>query len=154
MDKKKPAAKSKAAGKKNSVKTRKRSTGWARTKEYPHKRHPAYYRKQQGDNIEYVTFTHSDAVDLGKEKVPTKKLNKNIDYKNKGENRYSHVLPRVYEGERSALGKGTNDFKLDKSDKATVDKIFATGKRYPVPRPGGKDKSKKSDNQIGHKKRK
>ena len=44
MDKKKPAAKSKAAGKKNSVKTRKRSTGWARTKEYPHKRHPAYYR--------------------------------------------------------------------------------------------------------------
>jgi len=143
MDKKKPAAKSKVAGKKNSVKNRKRSTGWAYTKKYPHKNHPAYYRKQKDNDIEYVTFTHSEVVDLGKEKVPTKKLNKNIDYKNKGENRYSHVLPRVYEGERSALGKGTNDFKLDKSDKATVDKIFATGKRYPVPRTGGKDKQKK-----------
>ncbi|MFQ9737745.1 MAG: hypothetical protein ACLR06_08405 [Christensenellaceae bacterium] len=75
---------------------------------------------------------------MGKEKVSTKKLNKNIDYKNKGENRYSHVLPRVYEGERSALGKGTNDFKLDKSDKATVDKIFATGNVIPFPDPAEK----------------
>lgn len=47
-----------------------RNTGWARTKEYPHKKHPATYRRKStgSDDIEYITFTHSPEVDFG-EKV-------------------------------------------------------------------------------------
>ena len=68
---------------------RKRSTGWAHTKKYPHKNHPAYFRKTGQDDIEYVTFTHSEKVDFDKENkgkpiekhdvVKTRKLKVNID---------------------------------------------------------------------------
>ena len=121
-----------------------RSTGWAHTKEYPHKRHPALFRKKSGDDIEYVTFTHSEKVDFDKYKktlpkekhdvVHTLKLNVNIDKSQKGDGKYSRVIPRVYDGKRSSLGKGTNGYKLDKSDHPLIDSIFKTGKRYSVPK--------------------
>ena len=119
-----------------------RNTGWAYTKFYPHKSHPAYFRKQGGDNIEYVTFTHSGIVDfdehkktLPKEKhdvVKTEKLLFNIGKNKKGDSNYSHVVPRVYIGKRSSLGRGTNEFKLHKDDHPLIDLIFRTGKRYSV----------------------
>ena len=138
------------AKKKNN---RKRLTGWAHTKKYPHKNHPAYFRKKGQDDIEYVTFTHSSEVDFDKDnkkkpiekhdKVVTKKLNKNIDSKRKGDSKYSHIVPRVYEGTRSALGTGTNDYKLDNADIPLVDSIFQNAKRYKVPFTGNKPKKKK-----------
>lgn len=38
-----------------------KNTGWAKTKSYPHERHPATYRRKSAgsDDIEYITFTHS-----------------------------------------------------------------------------------------------
>ena len=43
-----------------------KNTGWAKTKSYPHERHPATYRRKSAgsDDIEYITFTHSPAVEL------------------------------------------------------------------------------------------
>lgn len=132
---------------------RKRSTGWAHTKKYPHKNHPAYYRKTGQDDVEYVTFTHSGKVDFDKgnkskpandhDVVETQKLSVNIDKTERGKGQYSHVIPRVYEGKRSALGEGTNRYKLSETDKPLIDDIFKNGKRYKVPRSGSKPKNKK-----------
>lgn len=132
---------------------RKRSTGWAHTKKYPHKNHPAYFRKTGQDDVEYITFTHSEEVDFDKDNkrkpvekhdvVKTCKLKVNIDKTEKNKGEYSHVVPRVYEGKRSALGAGTNKYKLAEDDRTTVDYIFKNGKRYKVPRTGNKPKSKK-----------
>lgn len=132
---------------------RKRSTGWAHTKKYPHKNHPAYFRKTGQDDVEYVTFTHSYEVDFDKDNkakpiekhdiVKAQKLKVNIDKTEKNKGEYSHVVPRVYEGKRSALGAGTNKYKLAEDDKTTVDYIFKNGKRYKVPRTGNKPKNKK-----------
>lgn len=122
---------------------RKRSTGWAKTKWYPHKKHPAFYKREGQDDIEYVTFTHSKKVTFPSgESIDTVDLDYNIDYSNKGDHRYSHVVPRVYKGKRSALGKDTNEYRLEKSDRDKVDKIFTTGKRYPVPHTGNSIKKK------------
>ena len=43
-----------------------KNTGWARTKEYPHKKHPATYRRKStgSDDIEYITFTHSPEYEV------------------------------------------------------------------------------------------
>lgn len=132
---------------------RKRSAGWAHTKKYPHKNHPAYFRKTGQDDVEYVTFTHSCEVDFDKDNkakpiekhdiVKAQKLKVNIDKTEKNKGEYSHVVPRVYEGKRSALGAGTNKYKLAEDDKTTVDYIFKNGKRYKVPRTGNKPKNKK-----------
>ena len=137
------------AKKKNN---RKRSTGWAHTKKYPHKNHPAYFRKTGQDDVEYVTFTHSSEVDFDKDNkrkpiekhdiVTTRKLNVNIDKTERSSGEYSHVIPRVYEGKRAALGAGTNKYKLADEDKPTVDDIFKNGKRYKVPHTGSKPKNK------------
>lgn len=128
-------------------KNRKRSTGWARTKEYPHKKHPATYRRKNGDEIEYLTFTHSDEVDFGeKGKVRTVPLFENISSserkKNKaqglkhGENR-SYVYPTVYVGKRSALGKETDEFEPVDFDKKRIGKMFEVFPRENVPTTGG-----------------
>ena len=100
-----------------------------------------------------MTFTHSEKVEFDKNKkakpiekhdiVVTRKLNINIDKTEKKKGQYSHVIPRVYEGKRSALGTGTNTYKLAEEDKPTVDDIFKNGKRYKVPRTGNKPKNKK-----------
>jgi hypothetical protein len=131
---------------------KKRSTGWAKTKRIPHKRHPALFRKKSGDDIEYITFTHSKIVDFDKDnkKKPLEKhdivkaepLNVNIGNDEKGE-KLSYVVPRVYDGKRSALGEGTTDYKLDKSDESLIDKIFETGKHYKVEYSGNSKNDKK-----------
>ena len=58
-----------------------RNTGWAKTKSYPHERHPATYRRKStgSDDIEYITFTHSSEVDFGeKGKVHTVPMLDNV----------------------------------------------------------------------------
>ena len=120
-----------------------RSTGWARTKKFPHARHPAFYKKKSKNNeIEYITFTHSDEVDFDSDNenkpiehhdiVKPRKLSKNIS-KNKGDKKDSYVVPRVYEGQRSALGQNTDEFGYDNSDKAIIDDVFNNAPRYKVP---------------------
>ncbi len=111
-------------------KNRKRLTGWARTKEYPHKKHPATYHRKGSNEIEYITFTHSKEVDFGKKgKVRTIPLLDNISplerEKNKkyGKNR-SYAYPRVFIGKRSALGKETDEFNPVDSDKEYIKKMF------------------------------
>ena len=126
---------------------RKRSTGWARTKDYPHKKHPATYRRKNGDEVEYITFTHSDEVDLGQHgKVRTVPLLDNISpaerKKNNdqglkhGENR-SYAYPKVYVGKRSALGKETDEFEPVDFDKKRIGKMFEVFPRENVPTTGG-----------------
>lgn len=138
------------AKKKNN---RKRSTGWARTKEYPHKKHPAAYKRKGNDDIEYIAFTHSAEVDLhDKGKVRTVPLLDNISPaerkrnkqqgKKKGENR-SYAYPKVYEGKRSALGKETDEFDPVDFDKKRIGKMFETFPCENVPVTGGKTKYRK-----------
>lgn len=113
-------------------KTRSRSDGWAITSFSSHKRHPAYYRKKN-DNIEYVTFTHSEEVAFSPtDKVRTKKLKHNIDKKSK-DSRYSHVVPRVYYGSRDSLGRETNKYSLDKEDRPLIEGGFRSWERRPSP---------------------
>lgn len=120
-----------------------RKTGWARTKWYPLKWHPAYYKRQGKDDIKFVTFTHSDEVKFDNDdRERTTQLNVNINRKKKGEKDFSHVVPRVYQGKRSALGKETDEFRLDKSDFDKVDSVFRNGKVYPVPYTSNSKKKK------------
>ena len=134
---------------------RNRKNGWARTKDFPHKKHPATYYRIGADNdsVEYITFTHSEEVDLGdKGKVRTVPLLDNISpaerAKNKqegkkfGENR-SYAYPVVFVGKRSALGKETDEFEPVDFDKKRIGKMFLVFPRQNVPFTGGKSKNKK-----------
>ncbi len=64
---------------------RKSNYGWARTKKYPHERHPANYARKVEDNIEYITFTHSPEVKHDGKNMPPKSILDNIP---KGHIRY------------------------------------------------------------------
>ena len=69
---------------------RKGKSGWAHTKWFPHASHPAtYYRKSPSDDsVEYITFTHSEEVDLGdKGKVRTVPLLDNISPAERAKNK-------------------------------------------------------------------
>ena len=138
------------AKKKNN---RKRSTGWAHTKIYPHERHPANYKRTGKDDIEYITFTHSEKVDLcDKGNVRTVPLLDNIspaereknkrENKKKGENR-SYAYPKVFVGKRSALGKETDEFSPVDFDKKRIDKMYEVFPRENVPVTGGNTKYRK-----------
>ena len=139
-------------GKKNNRK--RKSSGWAYTKDYPHASHPSAYRRKRSnsDSIEYITFTHSDMVDFGaKGKVRTVPLLDNISpverRKNKeqgkkfGENR-SYAYPKVFVGKRSALHKETDEFAPVDFDKKRINKMFEVFPRENVPITGGKKKYK------------
>ena len=140
--------------KKNNRK--RKTTGWAKTKSYPHERHPAAYRRKGAgsDDIEYITFTHSDMVDFrDKGKVRTIPLLDNISAierrKNKesgrkfGENR-SYAYPKVFVGKRSALHSETDEFSPVEFDKQRIGKMFEVFPRENVPTTGGKSKYKKN----------
>lgn len=101
---------------------RKRSKyGFARTKEDPHKRHPALYKKESSDDIKYVTFTHSPVVkdENGNPTIITIPLTSNIDPKERGKSK-SYIFPKSYKGKRSSLGKEITDLSLTKEDKEIV----------------------------------
>lgn len=133
---------------------RQRLSGWAHTKDYPHKNHPAKYKKQGEDNVNYVTFTHSDVVELPNgERVETIPLTSNINPAERG-NSISHVYPKVFKGKRSALGPEAKEFSLTKEDKEKVDKLFKELPVEEVPVTGGAGHFKKQDNKQSCKKKK
>lgn len=128
-------------GKKNN--RSRKSSGFAHTKKYPHERHPAHYRKKGADDIEYLTFTHSDEVILRNgESVKTIPLKSNITPSERGK-RKSYVYPKVYLGKRSALGKDTNEYSIPLEDKADVDRFFRELPKEKVKFTGSKPKGKK-----------
>lgn len=101
---------------------RKRSKyGFAKTKEDPHRMHPAFYRKKSSDEIDYVTFTHSPIVydEKGNPIAVTIPLTSNISPKERGK-KISYIYPKSYNGKRSALGIEENDYSLTKEDKKIV----------------------------------
>lgn len=138
--------------KKNNRK--RKSSGWAKTKNYPHERHPATYRRKgsKNDDIEYITFTHSPEVDLGNKKIRTVPLLDNISpderRRNKaqgkkfGENR-TYAYPKVFVGKRSALHEEINEFDPVDFDKKRISKMFKVFPRENVPLTGGKGKYRK-----------
>ena len=138
------------------MKKRYRKNGWAHTKNYPHKRHPAYYRKVKDNLVEYVTFTHSLFVDLDKnnKNIPKEehriihciRLNDNINGYNK-DNDYSYVLFRVFVGNRSGLGKETKEFHLSVVDMKIINFVFNTANRYYINKKSSKEHS--SENDVG-----
>lgn len=125
--------------------------GWADTTTYPHKNHPAHYRKcsLDGDAIDYLTFTHSPCVDLGKKCVPTIPLSDSVSKSEREQKRRgvlpadkarSYVFPRVYHGKRSALGKESTKYEPTAADARTIDALFETLEHENVPVYGGKGK--------------
>lgn len=128
-----------------------RRTGWAQTRYYPHVRHPAHYRKcsRDGDAIDYLTFTHSPRVDLGKKQVPTIPLSESVSKSERAQKRRgtlpkdkerSYVYPRVFHGKRSALGRESDEFEPIETDARTIDELFNTLEHENVPDYGGKGK--------------
>ena len=125
---------------------RKSKKRYAITKSYPIPNHPAEYRKtRNGEEIEFVTFTHSPKVDLDKldknkpqenhRIIATIELQNNIDIeKNKNSTtEKSHVVPVVYQGKRDLLGRKRNEFKVSGvADTKIVDNIFKTGIRIKI----------------------
>lgn len=129
--------------------------GWARTKSFPHERHPATYRrkKSKSDDVEYITFTHSEEVDMGRKgKIRTVPLLDNISPKERennrakglkqGENR-SYAFPKVYSGKRSALGSESNDFNPVDFDKKRIEKMFEVFPHENVPTIKGRTKKRR-----------
>ena len=110
-----------------------RKNGFARTKNYPFKNHPAFYKKLGNDYIEFITFTHSDSVDFPEGKVETKELRVNINYKDsKEKQRKSYVVPKVYESKRSALKNELHDFRVDKVDMPLIEDVFKNSKKQKI----------------------
>lgn len=105
-----------------SKNNRKRS-GFADTKEVPHKKHPAYYKNRKGDDIEYLTFTHHDLVNLGNKEIKTRSLSSNINPKERGKS-ITYVYPKVYRGKRGALGKRRDDLSFVDKDKEIIEQLF------------------------------
>ena len=95
--------------------------GFAATKEEPHRMHPAFYRKNSSNDVDYVTFTHSPIVydEKGNPIAFTIPLTSNINPKERGKS-ISYMFPKSYKGKRSALGSELNDFSLTKDDKEIV----------------------------------
>lgn len=114
-----------------STRNRKKS-GFARTKNYPHKKHPAKFHFLGNDEVEYITFTHHDEVELEGQIFKTIPLDNNIVIEERGKKK-SYAFPRVFIGTRSALGKKSNDFNLTKKDKEKVNKLFKTLPKKRVP---------------------
>ena len=114
-----------------SIRTRKKS-GFARTKNYPHKRHPATYNRIGNDEIEYITFTHHNPAKINDKTYNTLPLSTNIDVSERGKSK-SYAFPKVFVGKRSALGKEDKNLSLTKEDKKFVDSLFKTLPKEKVP---------------------
>ncbi len=132
-------------------KNRKRLSGWAKTKKYPHERHPANYVRTVGDKIEYITFTHSPEVHLSNGAVvQTVPMSDNVSKierakaKREGKTRFetrSYAYPVVFEGKRSALhSEIVNEFEPTPFDKARIETMFKIFPRVNVVSTGGAGK--------------
>lgn len=129
-------------------------TSWAHTKKIPHKLHPANYARISGDNIEYITFTHSPEVKLPNGAViQTVPMADNVSKKEReknarkglkrGENR-SYAYPVVFVGKRSALGRELQDFEPIPFDKVRIETMFKIFPRVNVKFTGNGKGNKKA----------
>ena len=130
-----------------------RRSGWAYTKWYPHKNHPAFWRKKgrAKDDIEYLTITHSSKITFDdgvsveglplSDSISPKEREENKGLP-KGQKRNSYVVPYVYEGKRSSLGTKTNEFSFLPEDYQTIQRRFSELPRKKVPQTGGQRKGK------------
>ena len=117
-----------------TYKRKRKSGGFADTKNYPHKRHPAKYNRLRGDFVEYITFTHSDLVELDNKEYETIPLTSNInEQERKKTKNISYVFPKVFVGKRSSLGKENKNYSLVKKDNEIVNNLFKTLPRENVP---------------------
>ena len=130
-------------------KRKKKQDGFAKTKHYPHRSHPANYKKLGNDDIEYITFTHHDVVDIGGKKYITIPLSDNIEKKvrekNKGKDKkeISYAYPKVFVGKRSALGSEAREFSLTSEDVKKVNYLFKTLPKEKVRYSSNSKKAKK-----------
>lgn len=101
--------------------------GFAKTKEIPHKLHPAFYKKTASNEINYVTFTHSAKVNDKKsnKELIAIPLTSNIDPKERGK-RKTYIYPKTFVGKRSALGKEEHNYSFTDKDKDIVIKALNT----------------------------
>lgn len=126
-----------------------KSGGFADTKEYPHRKHPANYRNIGNNIVEYITLTHRDVVEINGKRYITIPLSDNIDkrvrMKNKGkkDKDISFVYPKVYVGRRSSLGRENKTYSLTPSDEKKVDELFDTLPREYVRYSSNSRKAKK-----------
>lgn len=121
------------------------TSGFAKTKKVPHENHPAFFKRKGQNEVEYVTFTHSDEVDLGgKKKVKTIPLTDNIAPEERGTDKKSHAYPKVYEGKRSALGKGEKKYNLTPKSRKVVEDVFENCPREKVKYTGNSEKRAKN----------
>ena len=118
----------------------KKIIGFAFTKSVPVKNHPAQFRQKKGsDYIEYITFTHSDRVDLDRWNkdlpleqhrfIKTEELIKNININERNTGEKSFAVPIVYEGKRTLLGRQVMGFEIFVDDRKKIDSIFKNGKK-------------------------
>ena len=123
--------------------------GFADTRFYPHKNHPANYRRIGKDDIEYMTFTHHDIVTIDGKKYITIPLSDNIEKKvqekNKGKNKkeISYAYPKVFVGKRSALGRENKSYSFKENDKNKINKLFETLPKEKVRYSSNSKKAKK-----------
>ncbi len=112
----------------------KKKEGFADTKEYPHRKHPARYRKtSKDDSIIYLTTTHHDEVEINGKIVKTIPLDNNINPSERNQpDKKSYIYPKVYVGKRSHLGKERLDLWLIGDDIKRVDELFDTLPRENV----------------------
>lgn len=134
---------------------RKRKTwGYAHTKEYPHKRHPAYYVRKGQHDIDYITFTHSSEVDFEDGKVTTIKMPDNISPKERAEspNKASYAYPNKFKGTREALGEESNEYDLTPRNRDKMNELMNTLPEKQVPyTSNSKKKDKKKESAESHK---
>lgn len=126
-----------------------KKSGFANTKVYPHKNHPANYRRIGVDDIEYITFTHHDKVKVNNKTYETIPLHDNINIKVQKANKnnlqkdISFAYPKVYVGKRSALKSEITDCSFVEKDKILVNKLFDTLPKEKVNYTSNSKKSKK-----------
>ena len=115
----------------NKNKSKKKS-GFAKTKRYPGKQHPAYYRQLSSDEVEYTTFTKRDPARIDGKDVPVRKLSSNINPQKRGKEP-SNVVDRVFVGKRSSLHKNEPTYRFaSKKDKDIVEDILNNSCRVRV----------------------
>ena len=122
-----------------------KKNNFALTKNIPLKRHPAIYRKTgKKDQIEYITTTHSNPANINGHYIETRELRKNL---NKNDNKKGYLLPIVFEGKRSSLGKEITHFTISKEDYNLVNELFINSPRKYI-------KYTSNSRNIEHKKKK
>ena len=134
--------------KKNNRKRKK--TGYAETKEVPHRKHPANYKNIGKNKVEYITFTHHEVVEINGKKYITIPLTDNIDKKeqklnkNRDKKIISHAYPTVFVASRSALGSEVKKFSLVEQDKKIVSNLFQVLPKQKVSYTSNSKKKKKT----------